>query len=194
MLGQRYAFDFVQTDRSAKGMHFYKSSKLRYALLGAPLAACYGWGQPIFAPANGRVVETADGWPERDPVHLVHDLAFLLKNALTFDVSRPDLRPVVGNYIILDTQDGFAFLAHAQTGSIRVSVGANVVQGQHLANVGHSGNSTAPHLHFHLMDNPDLRRGVGIKCCFRSLEILKDGVWMPVDNAIPTATDRFRVL
>ena len=36
-----------------------------------------------------------------------------------------------------------------------VAPGERVVAGQRLAQVGHSGNSTAPHLHFQLMDGPD---------------------------------------
>ncbi len=105
MLGRRYAFDFVRTDASARGMRFYRSSLLRYAVLGVPLTACYGWGQPIFASACGTVVDCGDGWQERDPVHLVKDLAVLLKNGLTFNIRRPDLRSAIGNYIILETQD-----------------------------------------------------------------------------------------
>ena len=195
MLGQRYAYDFVRTDGSPRGMRFYRSSPLRYFILGVPLQDCFGWGQPIHSPADGRVVKAEDGWPERNPVHLVRDLAIAIKNGLTTDPARiKDLRPLAGNYIILEIPGGFAFLAHAQTGSIKVSPGEKVSAGQHLANVGHSGNTTAPHLHFQLADNLDLLNAKGIPCCFREYEVLREGVWQPVRNGIPKDTDRIRRL
>ncbi|MBE0685294.1 MAG: M23 family metallopeptidase, partial [Anaerolineaceae bacterium] len=84
--------------------------------------------------------------------------------------------------------------AHAQTGSIKVSPGDKVIPGQHLANVGHSGNSTAPHLHFQMMDYPDPWKAQGIPCCFRDFEVFQNGAWHPVQNGIPKATNRIRKL
>jgi murein DD-endopeptidase MepM/ murein hydrolase activator NlpD len=176
-------------------MRFYRHSTLRYLALGARLKDCFGWGQPIYAPLSGTVVKAQDGWPERDPVHLARDLAILLKFAFTFDVRQTtDFRPLAGNHIILETADGYAFFAHAQTGSIRVSRGASVTSGHHLANVGHSGNSTAPHLHFHLMDHEDPRKAQGLPCCFTEYEVLHEGAWEPVYRGIPKHTDRIRKL
>lgn len=195
MLGQRYAFDFVAIDGRSRGARFYRPSPLHYLLLGVRLRDCFGWGQPIFSPVAGTVVQAEDGWPERNPVHPARDIALQLKNALTFDPKRAqDLRPVAGNYIVIETAEAHAVLVHAQTGSIRVSAGDRVVVGQHVANVGHSGNSTAPHLHFHLMDGPDPRRAQGVPCCFREYETFRDGAWQLVRNGIPTDRDRIRRL
>jgi murein DD-endopeptidase MepM/ murein hydrolase activator NlpD len=176
-------------------MRFYRPSTLRYLVLGVRLQDCYGWGQPIHSPVTGTVVEAEDGWPERNPVHLVRDLAIVLKHALTFDLNRTTtLRPLVGNYIVIGTTDAYAFLAHAQEGSILVSPGDKVSLGQPLARVGHSGNTTAPHLHFHVMDRQDLKTANGIPCCFRDYEVLREGSWETVHNGIPKATDRIRKL
>jgi hypothetical protein len=195
MLGQRYAYDFVCTRQGAKDMRFYPQSPLHYFILGVRLQDCYGWGQPIYSPSSGTVVTALDGWPERNPVHPIRDLAIALKHAFTFDIKRAtDFRPLAGNHIIIETLNGFALIAHAQTGSIRVSPGDLVEAGQHLANVGHSGNSTAPHLHFHLMDQQDARTAQGIPCCFREYEVLRGGAWHTVYNSIPKATDRIRKL
>ena len=46
----------------------------------------------------------------------------------------------------------FAFFAHVQPGSLRVHVGDRVKKGQVIALLGNSGNSTEPHLHFHVSD------------------------------------------
>lgn len=174
-------------------MRFYRPGLLHYSVLGVRLQDCFGWGQPIFSPVAGTVVQAEDGWPERNPVHLARDLAIALKHALTFDLQRAeDFRPLAGNHIIIEAGDVYALLAHAQTNSIRVAKGDKVTPGQPLANVGHSGNSTAPHLHFHLMDHLDPRRAQGIPCCFRDYEVLQDGTWHAVTNGVPTHTERIR--
>jgi hypothetical protein len=167
MLGQRYAFDFVGIDPRSKSARFYRPSPLQYFFFGVRLQDCFGWGKPIYAAAAGVVVRAEDGWPERELVHPARDISLLFKNAWTLDATNPmDLRPLAGNYIIVETDNGHAVYAHAQTGSIQVSSGDRVTPGQPLARVGHSGNSTAPHLHFHLMDRADPLKAHGIPCCF----------------------------
>jgi murein DD-endopeptidase MepM/ murein hydrolase activator NlpD len=79
----------------------------------------------------------------------------------------------------------YAFLAHARCGSIRVAAGQPVRAGQELAQVGHSGNSTAPHLHLHLMDGPDLLAARGLPCCFQHYQALQGGHWVPIVNGLP---------
>jgi murein DD-endopeptidase MepM/ murein hydrolase activator NlpD len=195
MLGQRYAYDFVGIDPHSKELRYYRPNPLHYLIFGARLQDYFGWGQPIFSPAAGVVIQAEDGWPERNPVHFTRDLAIALKHGLTFDPQRTDdLRPVAGNFIVMEISDGYAVFAHAQTGSIKVSPGDRVTPGQLLAHVGHSGNSTAPHLHFHLMDRPDPRSAQGIPCCFREYEVYRNGSWHPVQNGIPKDTDRIRKL
>ena len=174
-------------------MRFYRSNPIRYLVLGVQLQDCFGWGRPIFSSTAGVVAQAEDGWPERNPVHPARDLAIMIKNARTFEATQNmDLRQLSGNYIIIESSEGFIVYAHAQTGSIKVTSGERVSPGQQLANVGHSGNSTAPHLHFHLMDNEDPRRAQGVSCCFREYEIFLAGSWHMVQNGIPKKTDRIR--
>jgi murein DD-endopeptidase MepM/ murein hydrolase activator NlpD len=194
MLGARYAYDFVGIDPNSRSKRFYRPGLLHYLIFGVRLQDCFGWGQPIFAVNAGTVVRAEDGWPERDPVHLARDLPIRIQNARAAS-SRTiaDLRSLTGNYIIIESSDGYVVYAHAQTGSIQVSRGDKVITGQRLANVGHSGNSTAPHLHFHIMDHIDPWKAQGIPCCFRSYEVLQNGGWHPVQNGIPKAEDRIRM-
>jgi len=195
ILGQRYAYDFVGIDPQSKSTRFYRPGPLHYLALGVRLQDCYGWGRPIFSATAGTVVQAKDGWPERNPVHLGRDLAILLKNAWTFDAKQENaFQQLAGNYIIVETGDGYVVYAHAQTGSILVSPGDKVEAGQQLARLGHSGNSTAPHLHFHIMDHQDPRRAQGILCCFREYEVFQQGLWQIVENGIPKAKDRIRKL
>ena len=193
-LGQKYAYDFLQVDWHKKGMHFYIASKLRYFLFGIPLSKCLCWGKDIYAPCDGKVIECNDGYIERRIVHLISDLFVVFKNALTYS-PKSGLQKLVGNYIIIQTDENtYAFFAHLKKNSIAVSTGDSIRKGQLLGKVGHSGNSTAPHLHFHLMDNSDLFKAKGIPCAFEKYEVYKDDLWTTVNNGIPTANDRFRFL
>lgn len=195
-LGQRFAFDFIRIDREHAGWKFFRTSARRFNLLGARLDDCYGWGESIHAPFEGSVVEVRDGWPERNPVHTVRDMAIVLRNALFWRPSKQHgLTPVVGNHVILkmDGREVYALIAHARTGSIRVTPGSAVRTGQHLADVGHSGNSTAPHLHFQLMNGPDLLTASGLPCSFTRYEALQDGAWAEVRAKVPAKREFIRL-
>ncbi len=82
-------------------------------------------------------------------------------------------------------EEVYAFFAHARTGSVQVRDRDAVRMGQHLANVGHSGNSMAPHLHFHLMDNSNIFEANGLPCGFREYEAFHGDGWMKVVAGIP---------
>jgi murein DD-endopeptidase MepM/ murein hydrolase activator NlpD len=58
-----------------------------------------------------------------------------------------------GNMVVIDIGAGnFAFFAHLKPGSLKVKLGDHVKRGQIIALLGNTGNSDAPHLHFHVMD------------------------------------------
>ncbi len=62
---------------------------------------------------------------------------------------------IAGNRVIIDMGSGhYAMYAHLAPGSIQVKVGDHVQQGQKLGLLGNTGNSSAPHLHFQVMDRP----------------------------------------
>lgn len=187
-LAQTYAYDFVRIEMERKGLKFFRGSMLRYFLVGVTLDECYGWGAPIHAPFSGTVVAAKDGLPERKRLYLLRDLAVVLKNALTFDPAKNnDLRLILGNHIILKMarEQIYALIAHCQTESISIREEQEVQLGQRIAAVGHSGNSTAPHLHFHLMDKPNILEAKGLPCNFREYEALQDGVWSKVNAGLP---------
>lgn len=193
-LGQRFAFDLLQIDWSNKrGDRFTSMPVWLAVILGVPLDKTFCWSQPIHAPFDGEVVECGDGFQERDPVHILRDFFHLLLNTFTFKAdSNIKVAPLLGNYIILKGDSCFALFAHARTGSIRVSPGEWVTSGQQLAQVGHSGNTTAPHLHFQLMDRQDLIKAQGVPCCFDYYESYSEGRWQPVREGIPGRRERVR--
>lgn len=192
-LGERYAFDFVKVDPSRKGKPFYRASPLRYLLYGVPLHETYGWGEGVYAPCDGEIVAAEDGRRERARVHPVSDLFVALKNAYAFRPDRDRIDAVAGNYIVMKCRENvFAGFAHLKTGSVAVAAGQCVTKGQKLGEVGHSGNSTAPHLHFQLMDRSDLRTAKGIPCAFERYERFRGGEWKVVRQGIPSDQDRIR--
>ncbi|HYN09069.1 MAG TPA: amidohydrolase family protein [Vicinamibacterales bacterium] len=109
---------------------------------------CYG--QEALAVADGVVSGVKDGIPENVPGPTSRAVPITLDTA-------------GGNYVIVNLGDGiYAFYAHLQPGSLRVKVGDKVRRGQVLGLVGNSGNSTEPHLHFHLSDADSPLGGEGI--------------------------------
>jgi murein DD-endopeptidase MepM/ murein hydrolase activator NlpD len=191
MLGQRYAFDLMRLD-PGNGSRYHPAGGLRTLLIGVPTRECHGWGEPIHAPLDGVVVAARDGLPERTRIHPVRELALVLRNGLTFRPTPHHVHRVMGNHVILQCDDVYAGFAHLTTGSVAVEAGQQVRVGDVLGRVGHTGNSTAPHLHFQLMDGPDPLTAHGVPCAFREYEVWRDDGWRRVEHAIPKSTDRIR--
>ena len=94
--------------------------------------------------------------------------------------------------MIVRTGDVWSAFAHLVPGSVAIRAGDAVRTGDVLGRVGHTGNSTAPHLHFQLMDAPDPLRANGVPCAFRVYEVFEDAQWRRVTDGIPRGTDRIR--
>ncbi len=180
-LGQRYAFDFLRTD-SRNGMHFFRDSILEYWLVGIPTKNCYCWQEFVYAPFDGEVILARDGLRERIRLHPVLDALVVVKNtisanakAILFGARKVDLHLYLGNYVILKSKGAYALFAHLHPDSIAVEMGQSVREGDLLGKVGHTGNSTAPHLHFQLMDSADLLIAKGLPCAFKAYEVYHRG-------------------
>lgn len=197
---QTYAFDFVRLGhppqpRPSTRQLFRDGSVLALCTRGIPLREFHGWGEPIHAPFDGTVIEARDGLAERDPVRLPRDVWIALRNARgTEQTFRADPQRLAGNYLILssDAPGVHALFAHCQTGSLQVAPGARVRAGEPIARVGHSGNSTAPHLHFQLMDSADPFTARGLPCCFLDYEVWGPDGWRRVPRGIPRRGEVFR--
>ena len=189
ILGQRYAYDFLRVDRRA-GTHYHRAGWLRTFLIGVPTRECYAWGAPVHSPFDGVIVRAVDGFTERSRIHPVREAILASRNALTFGPER--LPWILGNHVIARTGDVHAAFVHLAPGSVCVSEGHTVRTGDVIGRVGHTGNSTTPHLHFQLMDAADPLVASPVPCAFRSYEVLRDGVWQIVQSGIPRRTERIR--
>lgn len=187
-LGQRYAFDFVRFD-SRRDMPYHRGL-WRHLLAAQPAESFLCWDQPVHSVFDGVVASVRDRWPDRRRVNLI--VALLSGIFAGTDLDGDDIRPLAGNYVIVEGREAVAFYAHLRDGSVTVAAGQRLRAGDVLGRVGNSGNSTMPHLHFHLMDTADIRRAAGVPCRFRSFEKLVGRAWVPVTEGIPGALQRVR--
>lgn len=146
----KFAFDFLAT--KGKKLPYRGSTFFRHIFSSISVEATYAWRQPVFAPLDGEVVACSDGTPDRERISMVRDLVMLL----IFPPKPGSLLPAYGgNYVILKCGDFYPLLAHLRCSSVRVKVGDHVQAGDQLGEVGNSGSSIQPHLHFQVMKGED---------------------------------------
>ena len=123
-----------------------------------------GFRKPILAPAAGKVIVAKDGLPDNEKLLQSPPLSRGRVNRWGFE------QAAAGNFVVLrHGGNEFSLLAHCSNGSIEVKQGDRVKQGQRIARIGNSGNSTGPHLHYHLMEGPDLLLSRSIPVQFSNL-------------------------
>jgi hypothetical protein len=137
---ERYAFDSVQMNDEFTD--YYE---------GDPTVNTnyFNYNTPLLAVADGTVVFVQDGLPEN--------------HGNMQDVVLNTLLEYGGHFVVLDIGGGhYAFYCHCIPGSIKVGVGDTVHEGEEIARLGNSGNSTGPHLHFQITDGPDIFYSYGV--------------------------------
>ncbi len=145
---ERYAIDYVQLkpDGTMTTGDITKVESYPY------------FGADIHAVADGPVVAVVDGLPEQIPTKTPTGLP---------------LEQYGGNHIVQDIGDGnYAFYAHLKTDSVKVKPGDQLATGQVIAALGNTGNSDAPHLHFHVMSTPDPLRSDGLPFLIKSFTVV----------------------
>jgi murein DD-endopeptidase len=120
----------------------------------------YGYGADVIAVADATVAAINDGIPENVP--LSGKMAVAITSAT-----------VGGNSVVLNLGGGmYAFYGHLQPGRLKVTVGQKVRRGQLLGFLGNSGNSDAPHLHFHVSDGIPVLGGEGLPFVIPTFHVL----------------------
>ncbi|WP_162314424.1 peptidoglycan DD-metalloendopeptidase family protein [Pseudoxanthomonas yeongjuensis] len=144
----RFAIDWVKLDsagRTARGD-------------ADVVTNAYGYGADVLAVADAVVAST------RDDVAESASVAANPKHALG---------DATGNYVSLDLGDGrYAFYEHLKPGSLKVKLGQHVKRGQVIAALGFTGDSTGPHLHFHVADGDSPLGAEGVPFVFERFEVL----------------------
>jgi hypothetical protein len=174
LFGTAYAIDLVMLDTKRK---FYKGAFVSYLLSGVLKEDCYGYGQEVLSASDGEVVEAYDGIKEREKVNIRSDLRYarqVNKKILQKTENKTD---IVGNYVVIKHNDCFILYAHLRLGSVSVKAEDKVKCGQPIGQVGHSGNSLAPHLHLQIIDNLDYRKANAVPFVFKELDVKNNGSW-----------------
>lgn len=190
--GLRYAFDFIQKDRKGAS---HTGGAADYIFKGIPLDNYYCFGQSVFAPFDGEVISVKDNTLDGEMASWIHDQTTAIRHSLFFNPERDGFEAIAGNYIIIKQSEGiYAAFCHLQKESIAVTEGEFIQQNAYLGNVGHSGNSTEPHLHFQLMDSSTIELAKGLPFVFKAYEKYDGQSWIPVTNEIPAVGERIRFL
>jgi hypothetical protein len=153
---QRYALDLVGIDPQGHAMRsdVKDIGKSRHA-------DWIGYGADVLAVADGVVRDMRDGQAEHPPLTAQPEPESLTAHGL------------FGNYVVLEIEPGvYANYAHLQRGSLKVRVGERVRRGQLLGRLGQSGNSAAPHLHFHLSSAATFEGSEGLPFAFDRFDLL----------------------
>lgn len=178
-LAQRFAIDWVQL--GPDGRFFRESSTANENF--------YGYGAEVIAVADGVISNLVTDQPENAGSNPP------TSRTVTLD-------SITGNSLVLDLGGGrYALYAHLKPGSLKVALGDKVKAGQVLAQLGNSGNSDAPHLHFQLMNANSPLGAEGLPYQIRSfrlagrlanLELLENGqAWTPAQGAAELRRNEF---
>lgn len=178
--GQTYAIDITAEPEPGPA----RPAPVWFWPVARPARAYPAFGAPLHAVADATVVHAEDG--QRDHLSrssLVGVLYFWLVEGVGRTLGGS--RRVVGNHVVLDLGEGtYAMYAHVQQGSLKVRAGDEVRAGQVLGHCGNSGNSTEPHVHFQLMDGPDLDTARGVPFIWRGVGVPGNGAKFTVPEAI----------
>jgi murein DD-endopeptidase MepM/ murein hydrolase activator NlpD len=139
-LAETYAYDFLQIGANGKS----------YQRDGTQNGDYYAFGKKVLAAKNGTVVYVRTDITDNEP-------------------GDPNLNTPGGNVVIIDHGNGqFGYYAHLKARSVSVKVGAKVKAGDPIGDVGNSGDSSEPHLHFHVMNAADPDQADGIPVVFEN--------------------------
>jgi len=140
---QQFAFDIVINGVNGRSYNTDGRSNSDY----------YAFGKKILAPADATVVLAVDGVADNIP-------------------GKVNTMYVPGNSVILKTANNeYLFFAHFKQNTVNVKEGDVIKKGQLLGRCGNSGNSSEPHLHFHIQDTLGFDTATGIKCYFERIYV-----------------------
>lgn len=118
----------------------------------------YGYGADVLAVADGVVTTIRNDFTE--------------SKTLT-DHPGYKSEQATGNYVSIRIDDHHvAFYEHLKPGSIKVEPGQTVKKGDIIASLGFTGQSTGPHLHFHIADQNSPLGAEGVPFVFETYTLL----------------------
>jgi murein DD-endopeptidase MepM/ murein hydrolase activator NlpD len=184
------AKDFVAINE--KGAPYKRIKIISHMFFKLPVTDTYAWEREIYSPFEGTVIAMENSSQDRMELNIFRDLF----NGLIIAPrnGKNDMKYFLGNYVVIKSKEGiYALLAHLRKGSVTVSKGMKISAGEVIANVGNSGNTILPHLHFQLMSENDISRAIPIPFIFNSCQVRNNGTWEPLCSTLPRNYQKFRV-
>ncbi|MFI5868377.1 M23 family metallopeptidase [Streptomyces sp. NPDC051546] len=169
--GERFAIDFVRLDEQGALFHGPADKVRSYRYYAAP----------VHAAADGRIVAVVDQYPDKKPGSATPDMP---------------LDEYSGNHVVEELASGeYLLYAHLEPGSTRgkVSPGQVVKAGTVLGDLGSSGNSDAPHLHFEVMSGRSPFTSEGLPFVFSSFDLQGTVTPDALDKALGSGSGRVAV-
>jgi murein DD-endopeptidase MepM/ murein hydrolase activator NlpD len=158
---QKFAFDFVVMGKNGKTYNRNGNKNEDY----------YAFGKEILAPADGIVTDVINGVRDNIPGSMNKFSA-------------------LGNAVFIQHHKNvISVLVHLKLDSIKVKAGNRVKKGQTIAFCGNSGNSSEPHLHYHLQNKPFMQKADGIKIYFDNVMVEKNGKVVLKEKYSPVKKD-----
>ncbi len=165
---QRFAIDWEQVDADGRFVAGDPSVPESYTI----------YGKKVLAGSDGTVVHVLDGLENQVPGELP---------GTSIALNEAD-----GNSVVVDIGDGlYMMYAHLEKGSVSVAVGDRIKRGQPIARVGNTGNSSAPHLHFHVMDGPSPLASNGRPYVIDSFQVTAVGASTDELDRVENTTEPF---
>ncbi|HUP98498.1 MAG TPA: M23 family metallopeptidase [Usitatibacter sp.] len=166
VVAQEYALDLLQfgeNGRTHRGDGTRRGDYLAY-------------GARVVASAPGQVIAAVGDQEETDedlrrPGEALDAYMSRVRQTQMGRIGR-GTHAVIGNHVVIAHERGeHSVYAHLKPGSLKVKVGDRVKAGDLLGDVGTSGNSTEPHLHFHVCDAPEPLLCAGIPAKFDGIDV-----------------------
>ncbi len=146
-------------------------------ILPGYLRRYYAFGDTLYSPCDGEVTEVLDGVPDRDLDEVIEDCRY--RERMIRDGRGEELKPPVGNGVVVEHEGVKVYMAHLMKGSILVKPGDWVTTGQPLAEVGASGFTYLPHLHIHAVRGNSVWRGEGVPIRFDGRFLVSNDLVFP---------------
>lgn len=155
---QEFAMDFQQytaQKRIKKGQRLPNSDFPHYGAL-------------IYAVGEGTVTIVGDNFPENE----LSDEIIMIdpEQQKKFIAQLGFNRTLMGNHVMIAHPNGeYSLYCHMIPGKMCVKEGETVIAGQQIGQLGNSGFSGFPHLHFQIIDGSDPLKSRGVPCRFSNI-------------------------
>ena len=167
---QRYGYDFVLVNEDGL-MYRGRPKDSDDWYLGKPddNGLYFAFAEPVYAAGAGRIADAHDGEPDDRCVNPEQ----LNKRETA----------IGGNYVVIEHLNGeYSWFGHLKKGSVKVKPGQMIKQGEAIAQVGASGDSLFPHLHYELRTGPGMKGVEGLPSYFSGFRRASDLKTQPVER------------